>query len=214
VLPTLVNAWKERGRHDLDPVLGAALAHAVGVLPGTRREGVRLLVPVPSSRAARRRRGADGVLRLALHAAQTLRAGGARVRVLPALALARAVADQSGLSATERARNVEGAFAVRARAGGLVRAGAPVVLVDDVLTTGATLRAAACALAQAGCVVEGVACVSVTPLRRTLSASVGTDARGLALGRGKVLADAADRHVGDDAREASPIDRRHTSWRS
>ncbi|WP_088320940.1 ComF family protein [Kineosporia sp. R_H_3] len=213
VLPTLVNAWKERGRHDLEPVLGAALAGAVGALPGGAGAG-RLLVPVPSSRAARRRRGADGVRRLAVQAARTLRARGVPARVLPVLTLARRVDDQSGLSATERARNVEGAFVVRARARALVGSLPPVVLVDDVLTTGATLRAAACALAQSGVVVEGVACVSVTPLRRTRPASVGTDAGGLALGRGKVLADAADRDVGAGARQASPIDRRHTSWRS
>lgn len=212
VLPTLVNAWKERGRHDLEPVLGAALAGAVGVLPGGAAG--RVLVPVPTSRAARRRRGADGVRRLALNAARSLRGQGVPARVLPALALARRVDDQSGLSATERARNVDGAFVVRPGARALVAAGPPVVLVDDVLTTGATLRAAACALAQAGAVVEGVACVSVTPLRRTLPASVGTDAGGLALGRGKVRADAADPDVGAGAREASPIDRRHTSWRS
>jgi ComF family protein len=54
---------------------------------------------------------------------------------------------QTGLSAAARRANVRGAFAVRRR--GLV-AGRTVVLVDDVLTTGATASACARALTQAG----------------------------------------------------------------
>ncbi len=101
--------------------------------------------------------------------------------------------DQSGLSATERARNVRGAFRPRRSAlahlaaardrepgaepgtgpGG--RSGPRVVVVDDVLTTGATVRAAADAVSAAGGRVVGVACMSTTPLRRGLSAPIGRD---------------------------------------
>ncbi|MFN0283625.1 MAG: phosphoribosyltransferase family protein, partial [Kineosporiaceae bacterium] len=96
------------------------------------------------------------------------------VRVLPALRLARRVADQAGLSAAARSANVAGAFEVRRHAPPLL-AGRPVVVVDDVLTTGATLREAARAVTVAGGVVVGLASVSVTPLRRGLSALSGLD---------------------------------------
>jgi predicted amidophosphoribosyltransferase len=94
--------------------------------------------------------------------------------VLPALRLARRVADQAGLSAAERGDNLGGAFVSRRRAAALL-AGRSVVVVDDVLTTGATVREAARAVTAAGGTVVGVACVSATPLRRGLSAPTGLD---------------------------------------
>ncbi len=173
VVRVVINAWKERGRHDLEPALGAVLADAVLALPppdhAVPREDTLPLVPVPSSRGARRRRGADGVRNLAFHAAVVLRASGVRARVVPALALGRVVADQAGLSAAERVRNVAGAFRVRPAAGALL-ADRDVVVVDDVLTTGATLLSASTAAMAAGARVRGLACVSATPRRRSLSA--------------------------------------------
>lgn len=172
-----VAGWKDRGRHDAEPWLGDALAVALAALLDDLGCAARpLLVPVPASRAARRRRGADGVLRLARHAAAALRAdaAGGGSRVVPALALSRRVADQAGLGAPQRAANVSGAFRLRRAAAGVV-AGRPVVLVDDVLTTGSTLRAAAAPLAAAGAHVVGLACVADTPLRRRLSARSALD---------------------------------------
>jgi ComF family protein len=66
-----------------------------------------------------------------------------------ALRRTRATAPQAGLSGRERKANVAGAFAVRRGARRRI-AGARVLLVDDVVTTGATLAAAARALRSAG----------------------------------------------------------------
>jgi predicted amidophosphoribosyltransferase len=132
-----------------------------------RRECV-LVVPVPSSRAARRRRGEDTVRRLALLSVTRLRRAGIGhgLRVVPALRLDRPVADQSRLSPAQRRVNLSEAFRVRAAAAPAVT-GQACLLVDDVLTTGATLGEAARALGAEGAQVTGVATVCVTLLGRT-----------------------------------------------
>jgi predicted amidophosphoribosyltransferase len=171
----LVVAWKDHGRHDLTPVLGWALATAVTALlddvgESRGRDGPRtvLLVPIPSRRAARRRRGGDLVGRMALVAARRVRAAGWQVRVLPALEHVRGVLDQSGLGRSDRAANLRGAMrASRASLAGL--AGSRCVLVDDVITSGATVREGERALRQAGALLVGVAAACATPLRRGLS---------------------------------------------
>ena len=144
-------AHKEDGRLPLAAPLGAALARAVLLLappPGV------LLVPVPSSAAAVRERGHDHAGRLAAAAARRL--PGARAARL--LQQARTVADQSGLDTQQRAANLAGALAAR-------RTARPVVLVDDVVTTGATLAEAARALRSAGVRVVGAAAVAGTVRR-------------------------------------------------
>ncbi|MFJ1568545.1 ComF family protein [Streptomyces erythrochromogenes] len=142
-------AHKERGALPLAGVLGAALAAAVlagGTGPGP---GEVALVPVPSARRQVRARGHDPARRIALAAAGRLRQAGVPARVAPVLGLRRAVADQAGLGARERRENLAGALAVR-RDGARLTGGARIVLVDDVVTTGATLAEAARAVRAAG----------------------------------------------------------------
>ena len=152
-------AWKDHGRYDLSAVLARALAAAVsaGPLPA----GL-LLVPVPSSRAAVRRRGEDLVADLARRAAARLRASGADITARAVLTQRRGVRDQAALGAGERAANLQGALRVRPAA--RLR-GVPCVLVDDVVTTGATLSEAARVVTDAGAAVLGAAVIAATPRR-------------------------------------------------
>ncbi|MFW3171919.1 ComF family protein [Geodermatophilus sp. CPCC 206100] len=176
-----VNAFKERGRAELARPLGAALALAVaGVvagLDGGCRE-VRL-VPVPSSRAALRVRGRDHVRELTGRAVAELRAAG--VPAAPARLLRRTgrVRDSAGLSADQRRANLAGTFALVPGAAAVGRDGV-LVLVDDVVTSGATLTEAAAALAPAA-VHAGppvlAAVVAATPRRVPLTGP-GADRRG------------------------------------
>lgn len=178
-------AWKERGRHDLARLLAEALAAALGDLLA-RMDGDQVgaeafppappaavvIVPVPSSRRARRRRGEDTVYRLAVLAAARLRRDQVRevthgrvrwrrLQVVRALRLVRTVADQTGLAAGARRENLVGALEVRPGRCATVR-GRLCVVVDDVLTTGATTGEAVRALEAAGAQVAGVATVCVT----------------------------------------------------
>ncbi|WNZ11068.1 ComF family protein [Streptomyces sp. 11x1] len=138
-------AHKERGALALAGPLGTALAGAVQAGGG---EGPVLLVPVPSARRAVRARGHDPARRIALAAAGVLRRTGTPARVAGVLRQRRAVADQSGLDSRQRLDNLAGALEVAAGGARLLDGGA-VVLVDDLMTTGASLAEAARAVRAA-----------------------------------------------------------------
>ncbi|MEU6812996.1 ComF family protein [Streptomyces sp. NPDC046831] len=154
-------AHKERGALALAGPLGTALAGAVraGLAEAAARAagwtcgrpppaGPVLLVPVPSARRAVRARGHDPARRIALAAAGALRRSGTPARVPAVLRQRRAVADQAGLDSRQRRANLAGALHVAAGGAWLLRGG-PVVLVDDLVTTGASLAEGARAVRTA-----------------------------------------------------------------
>jgi predicted amidophosphoribosyltransferase len=148
----LLLAYKERGRRDLAPLLGRALAEAIPVIhPG---QDAYWLVPAPSRKQAARARGGPHMLRLARHTARALAAAGTPAAVAPALTLASAAQDAVGLDRTQRAANLAGNLEWHA-------AGAPppatsVVILDDVVTTGATAAACSRTLSDNGLMVTAV----------------------------------------------------------
>lgn len=120
------------------PVLAAAVAETDGIV-----------VPVPLHWRRRLHRGFDQAALLARHACTLAELD----RPVPALRRVAGAPAQSTLAAIERAANVAGAFALRTPV-----AGRAVILVDDVVTTGATLAAAARPLRDAGATyIVGVA---------------------------------------------------------
>jgi predicted amidophosphoribosyltransferase len=162
-LRSAILQYKERSRRELANALGGLLAASLaGVLLRARDElagaddGVLRLVPAPSRPSARRARGGDHLAVIITR----LRVEGARLS--PALRVHGGVADSAGLNARERLTNVAGAMRARRPP----RAGEPCVLIDDVVTTGATAAEACRALAAAGWHVAGVAALAATPLQR------------------------------------------------
>ncbi|MEH1165561.1 ComF family protein [Micromonospora sp. CPCC 205539] len=154
-------AYKEHGRHGLARPLGALLAEVVAAAVG----GVRplALVPVPDTAAAARARYGDHLGRLARQCAARLSRGGWPVRVYrPLRALPRP--DSVTLDSAGRAAAAEAAF--RPRSGTPVAGGERfVVLLDDIVTTGVTLAAAARVLAATGR-APGVAAVLAATEKR------------------------------------------------
>ncbi len=148
----LVSGLKYRGAVSLADPLAARIAACapVGLL------GPRVaLVPVPLTRARRRRRGFNQAELLARALARRTGA-----QVVPCLERAGGAGRQVGRGRAERLSAVSGVTADTGR----VPPG-PVLIVDDVVTTGATVRACAAALGVAGVEVAGAIAYARTPGR-------------------------------------------------
>ena len=137
----IVHTLKYRDRLDLARPLGRLMARAGAELLAD----ADCLVPVPLYRLRLWRRRYNQSALLARWAG---RAASVPVRS-DLLVRTRATRPQVGLTASQRQRNVSGAFAVPERLAGAV-AGRRIVLVDDVITTGATIDACARCLRRAG----------------------------------------------------------------
>ncbi|MCL2464725.1 MAG: ComF family protein [Micrococcales bacterium] len=139
--------------------IGAARAGGGPAGAGSAGDIPVLVIPAPSTPAARRRRGWDPAGALAKAVADELVGRGVPARATAMLRRAPG-ADQAGLSARARSRNLSGHVRVRR---GVPAGPRRAVLVDDVLTTGATFAACVQALAAAGIEVVGGAVVATTP---------------------------------------------------
>jgi len=175
--------WKDRGRADLDHLLAPALRRAAARLgpalsraldgardsardgaPGSALGGAPLaVVPVPSTSAARRARSREPVAVLARAVASGLHDAGVPARVVPALARRGSGRDQVGLGARARGRNLSGAVRMTRRGATSLGQRSVCILVDDVLTTGATLAAVERTLERHGHDVLGATVLAATP---------------------------------------------------
>ena len=131
----LIQALKFRGELALAPLLGAFLSERVSGI------GVDCLVPVPLSPQRLRSRGYNQALEIARRVSAAL-----GTRLIPELCeRSRDTAVQMELPLEERAKNVRGAFHCPGIVGGKT-----IAVLDDVMTTGATLEEVAATLKRAG----------------------------------------------------------------
>jgi ComF family protein len=138
----MIVGFKHADRTELAPMFGDWMARAGAAL----LQRTSLLTPVPLHRGRLRARRYN---QSALLASAVAKKTGAALSV-DDFVRKRVTPPQKDLSAEARRRNVAGAFGFRGGAAKARFRGAHVVLVDDVLTTGATLSAAARALKRAG----------------------------------------------------------------
>lgn len=161
-LRSAVVELKEHRRTDLTGILGALLARGLVRLADTGALGAvatcdRLaMIPAPTRVLSARRRGGDPVTAFGRAAAQQL---GPRVATVPLLATRAWVRDSAGLGAGGRAANLAGGVVLVGRPPRLLSPGdterVAVVLIDDVLTTGATAAEAIAVLRSQGIDVDG-----------------------------------------------------------
>jgi predicted amidophosphoribosyltransferase len=147
-------AMKENGRGDLVAPLARALAVGVHrLLTWGMIETPLTIVPAPTRRSAARRRGGDPVTRLARAAV----AGHPDLAVAPALRMKALARDSVGLGTSARERNIAGRVVLRGRRRGNL---GEVVIVDDIVTTGATARESVRTLRAGGVRVAAVLAIA------------------------------------------------------
>lgn len=144
---------KERGQAPLCGPLGELLQLS---LRGWAGAAPLALVPVPGAPGSDRRRGYRPLEDVARVAAAALRRAGVPALVRPVAVPARRRVDQVGLAAAARQANLRGSLRARN-----VPRGEQALLVDDIVTTGATLAELARALRVAGCQPLGAAVIAV-----------------------------------------------------
>jgi predicted amidophosphoribosyltransferase len=145
-------ALKEHGRTDLLTPLACALAVGLHrLLSWGMVDAPLTLVPAPTRRSAARRRGGDPVARMAVAAV----AGHPDIAVVGALRMKAMVRDSVGLGTSDRERNIAGRVRLRGRP-----PRTEVIVVDDIVTTGATARESVRVLGAAGVRVAAVLAIA------------------------------------------------------
>lgn len=154
----IILAAKENGIQGADNLIISAIMHVIN--KSTVDASYLTLIPVPSSKQSQRRRGRSFIVDLTEQISYL-----SGISMKDCLQLSRRVSDQSGLTKRQRSLNMRGAFSLKT--GTNLRG--DLVLIDDVVTTGATLKEAARALNSQGShpfgTVSAVTACVAQPLR-------------------------------------------------
>ncbi len=151
----LILEYKERGYRSLSRPLGWLLADAVFAIMNSEQLLTCTLVRIPSH--PRPLRGFDALGAISREARSALHSAGIAVLEEPLLRIAAPYGALKGLGRTQRQQEVLGAFAAVGGSGS-----SNIVLVDDVITTGATTAEALAAFARSGSRVAAIAAVAAT----------------------------------------------------
>lgn len=161
-------SWKDHGDEECDGPLCEMLhdlARSCGLIDllrsGVPYDGPILIIPAPSSRHSVRQRGRRHMMQLAKCLARDVRRTGLSAKACNALesrGVTRGSVQMQGV--VQRSRRLKGHVAVRS---GIDVRGVPVVLIDDIITSGTTMRRCVEVLQQAGATVVTVLALAYTP---------------------------------------------------
>jgi len=158
VAKNILLAAKEQNIKSADQLVRQALRESLLAL--FQKHYNCALVPIPSSRSSNRRRGRDFINEIAISVAQDF-----GVTVLPLLEHQRVIRDQSRLKIAGRRENLAMALSIKPEFRGNY-SGENVVILDDLVTTGATINEATRALTRGGFKVQAAATACVALRRR------------------------------------------------
>ena len=158
IAKNILLAAKEQGVKSADQLVCNAVTVSIHEL--FKRYPGCALVPIPSSASSNRRRGRDFINEMANSVAKDF-----GVAVLPLLEHQRNIQDQSKLNASNRHQNLAMALSIKPQFRGKYL-GEKVVILDDLVTTGATIGEANRALTRGGFKVQAAATACVALRRR------------------------------------------------
>lgn len=158
IAKNILLAAKEQSVKSADQLVRSAVKVAIYEL--FQRHSNCALVPIPSGASSNRRRGRDFVNEMAISVAKDF-----GVAVLPLLEHQRNIRDQSRLNIASRRQNLAMAFSIKPQFRGNY-SGENVVILDDLVTTGATISEAKRALTRGGFKVQAAATACVALRRR------------------------------------------------
>lgn len=162
----LIVAWKDQGRTVLDPIIAEALSCLMAAVAIAAVDEDRDIVwlPIPARSRDRRRRGGD-LLQQAVRSAMKLRGNRPQEFLCVDLGWRKGTPDLVGVPAPQRFALMRDALSFQPLPGLRRRlaSGADLILIDDIVTTGATLRAA-----QAACQARGYQVSAAVSLARTI----------------------------------------------
>lgn len=158
IAKNILLAAKEQSVKSADQLVLAALKVSIHEL--FRKQSSCALVPIPSRPTSNRRRGRDFLNEMAISVAKDY-----GVAVLPLLEQQRNIRDQSKLDLSSRHQNLAMALSIKPQFRGNY-SGENVVILDDLVTTGATINEANRALTKGGFKVQAAATACVALRRR------------------------------------------------
>lgn len=152
---------KEEGNISAQKLLATAIKTSITRLISDSDKEISL-VPIPTSSKPYRRRGINPILELASRTSEIMQSNNQEIKIAQLLEVRKSLQDQTGLTNLERLRNLAGAFQVKSQIDSDYYESRRLIVIDDVVASGSTLREAVRALKERNLTVIGAASACFT----------------------------------------------------